>query len=65
MRMTHTQKMALLDARDTTLRLLADRRTVGRMRLYHAVRALAETLVPPYAVRKALRDATLQVGRAS
>jgi hypothetical protein len=66
--MTHTQKLAMFDAIEATLRLLAAKRTKGRMELFMATKEMARTLavsVPPYSVRKQLREDTLKVGRAS
>jgi hypothetical protein len=40
--MTHKQVMTLYDAERITLKMLAQRRTSGRMRLFHAVEELYE-----------------------
>lgn len=65
MTFTNRQKIAMLDAKDASLRLLAARRTAGRYRLYLAISLLVEWAipVPAYPERKALRERTLKVGR--
>lgn len=67
MTFTNRQKIALLDAKDACLRLLMERRTRGRFELLSAMSDLVLFAIPmpTYAVRKALREATLKVGRAS
>ncbi len=59
------QKMALLDAKDACLRLLVAQRTKGCFELHLAVSVLVAIAmpIPIYTVRKALREATLAVGR--
>lgn len=42
--MTHAQKISMFDAVDATLRLLAVRRTKGRMELFLAVQDMARLL---------------------
>ena len=62
--MTTQQAFKLYDAMNAALELLKQKRTKGSFELYLACQDAWRTLtVPPYETRKALREATLAIGR--